>query len=177
MAHAYASTARLLDRGQALCNGPLLEEIWHDKGRARGPSGSHRAASEAPDGGGDHAVLADDYGCAACRGKCGIAGLWAFPAPPPPASCWSQPTNGGHGPDSRQNSPCIYRGESLPSAGAKRRRHFRQHRRRCCPQADDVLVGHAHRYACERLLEAKEGMMPVWASAPAAALAFPAAPV
>src|SRR4029450_13078347 len=155
--HAYASIARLLDRGQALCNAPLLEEICHDKGRARGPSGSHCAASEAPDGDGDHTVLAGDYGCAACRGECGIAGLWAFPAPPPPAACWTQPPHGGHGPDSGQNDSRIYCWESLSSAGANRSRHFRQRRRRCCPQADDVSVGHARRYACERFLEADEG--------------------
>src|SRR4030095_13032204 len=79
---------------------PLLEEICHDKGRARGPSGSYRAASEAPDGDGDHTVLAGDYGGAACRGECGIAGLWAIPTPPPPAARWTQPTHAAHGSDS-----------------------------------------------------------------------------
>src|SRR3989442_10927528 len=76
MGHEYVLATRLLDCGQALCNGPLTEEICHDKGRARGSSGSHRAASQAPDGGGNHEVLADDYGCAAYRGECGIAGIW-----------------------------------------------------------------------------------------------------
>lgn len=61
-------------------------------------------------------------------GECGIAGLWAFPAAPPSGACWTQPTNGDHCPDSRQNSPCIYRGESLPSAGAKRHRNIRRRR-------------------------------------------------
>src|SRR6185295_18551451 len=102
--HAYAPSARLLDRGQALCNGPFPEEICHDKGRDRGPSGSHRAASKAPDGGGDHAVLAGDYGGAAYGEECGIAGLWAFPAASPPAARWTQPTHREHGSDSRQNS-------------------------------------------------------------------------
>src|SRR5215510_5062454 len=144
-AHAYASTARLLDRGQALCNGPLLEEIWHDKGRARRPSGSRRAAPKAPDGHSDHALLTGDYGGAACGGECRIAWLWAFPTPPPPAACWTQPTHGGHGADSRQNDPCIYRGESLSSAGANRCRNCRCRRRRCYPRVDNVLVGHARR--------------------------------
>ena len=105
---------------------------------------------KAPDGRGDHAVLAGDYGCAAYRGECGIAGLWAFPAPPPPVACWTQPTHGGHGPDSGQNDPCIYRWKSLSSAGANRCRNFRQRRRRCYPQAADVLVGHARRYEASR---------------------------
>src|SRR2546426_5680154 len=126
--HAYAPSARLLDCGQALCNGPLTEEICHDKGRARGSSGSHRAASEAPDGGGNHAVLADDYGGAADRGECRIAGLWEFPAPPPPTACWTQPTHGGHGADSRQNDPRIYRGKSLSNTGTNRCRNSRRRR-------------------------------------------------
>jgi hypothetical protein len=39
------------------------------------------------------------------------------------------------------------------------------------------LVGNARRFTCERLPEAEEGMMPVWASAPTTvAPAFPPAP-